>query len=65
MGTGFLDNLENAWDNNLSMESKAIPEIDSMGREKFWQDLGRPEYENLAVKIFSETCCQNCSCKNG
>lgn len=65
MGTGFLDNLENAWDKNLSMESKAIPETDSMGREKFWQDLGRPEYENLAVKIFSETCCQNCSCKNG
>jgi len=36
-----------------------------MGREKFWEDLGRPEYENLAVKIFSETCCKNCSCKNG
>jgi len=37
-----------------------------MGREKFWEDLGRPEeYPNLAVKIFSETCCQNCSCKNG
>lgn len=65
MGTGFLDNLENAWDENLSTESKAIPETDSMGREKFWQDLGRPEYENLAVKIFSETCCENCSCKNG
>ena len=65
MGIGFFDNLENALDENLSLESKAIPETDAMGREKFWQDLGRPEYENLAVKIFSETCCQNCSCKNG
>jgi hypothetical protein len=65
MGIGFLDNLENAWDDNLSMESKAIPETDAMGREKFWEDLGRPEYPNLAAKIFSETCCQNCSCKNG
>jgi hypothetical protein len=65
MGIGFLDNLENAWDDNLSLESKAIPETDAMGREKFWEDLGRPEYENLAVKIFSETCCTDCSCKNG
>jgi len=65
MGIGFLDNLENAWDDNLSLESKAIPETDAMGREKFWEDLGRPEYENLAVKIFSETCCKDCSCKNG
>lgn len=63
MGIGFLDNLENSWNDN--MESKAIPETDAMGREKFWQDIGRPGYENLAVKIFSETCCQNCSCKNG
>lgn len=42
MGIGFLDNLENAWDHNLSLESKAIPETDAMGREKFWEDLGRP-----------------------
>lgn len=65
MGIGFFDNLENAWDENLSLESKPMPVTDNMGREKFWEDLGRPEYENLAVKIFSETCCQNCSCKNG
>lgn len=64
MGIGFLDNLENAWD-NLCLESKAIPKTDSMGREKFWQDLGRPEYENLAVKLFSKTCCTDCSYKNG
>jgi hypothetical protein len=65
MGIGFLDNLENAWDDNLSLESKPMSVTDNMGKEKFWEDLGRPEYENLAVKIFSETCCQNCSCKNG
>jgi len=53
---------------NLNSESGRIPETDAMGREKFWEDIGRPEhseYPNLAVKIFSETCCQNCSCKNG
>jgi hypothetical protein len=69
---GFLENLENAWDievksepANPKTESSPIPETDAMGREKFWEDLGRPEYPNLAAKIFSETCCQNCSCKNG
>jgi len=62
---GILDNFENAWDENLSLESKPIPETDNMGRERFWEDLGRPEYENLAVKLFSETCCTDCSCKNG
>ena len=51
MGIGFLDNLENAWDDNLFLESKPMPVTDNMGREKFWEDLGRPEYENLAVKI--------------
>ena len=61
MGIGFLDNLENAWDDNLSLESKAIPETDAMGRERFWEK----EHPNLAVKIFSETCCTDCSCKNG
>ena len=72
MGIGFLDNLENAWDveikpepQNPQFESSPFPVTDNMGREKFWEDLGRPEYENLAVKIFSETCCKDCSCKNG
>jgi len=62
---GFLENLENSLNDDFNFESKPIAETDSMGREKFWEDLGRPEHENLAVKIFSETCCQNCSCKNG
>ncbi len=42
MGIGFLDNLENAWDENLSLESSTIPQTDAMGREKFWEDIGRP-----------------------
>ena len=62
---GFLENLENSLNDDFQFESKPIQETDSMGREKFWEDLGRPEHENLAVKIFSETCCENCSCKNG
>jgi hypothetical protein len=62
---GILDNLENAWDMNdqPEFESKPMTETDNMGREKFWEDMGRPEEPNLAVKIFSETCCSNCSCK--
>lgn len=67
---GILDNFENAWDIDFQeepkapeYESKPMTETDNMGREKFWEDLGRPEESNLAVKIFSETCCSNCSCK--
>ncbi len=61
---GILDNLENAWDDNFEFESKSMPVTDGMGREMFWEDLGRPtEATSLAVKLFSETCCTNCSCK--
>lgn len=59
---GILDNFENALNDNFEFESKPMPEIDAMGREIFWEDLGRPEEPNLAVKLFSETCCTNCSC---
>ena len=59
---GILDNLENAWDEEFSFESKPMPVNDDMGKEKFWEDLGRPEEPNLAVKLFSETCCTNCNC---
>ena len=62
---GILDNFENAWDIDLQTESTPMKETDNMGREKFWEDLGRPEEPNLAVKLFSETCCTDCSCKNG
>jgi hypothetical protein len=62
---GILDNLENAWDDEFQFESKSMIETDAMGRETFWQDLGRPEETSLAVKLFSETCCTDCSCKNG
>lgn len=67
---GILDNLENSWEIekpepvNPQFESSHMPVTDNMGRETFWEDIGRPEYENLAVKIFSETVCESCSCKN-
>jgi len=61
---GILENFENAWDIDFQFESTPMKETDNMGREKFWEDLGRPEEPNLAVKLFSETCCTDCSCKN-
>ena len=39
---GILDNFENAWDDDFLFESKPLLETDAMGREKFWEDLGRP-----------------------
>ena len=42
---GILDNLENSnldWDKELNFESKPIQVTDAMGREIFWEDLGRP-----------------------
>jgi len=39
---GILDNLENAWDEEFSFESKPIADTDNLGKEKFWEDLGRP-----------------------
>lgn len=60
---GILENLEKAWDPEFQFESNPIPETDNIGREMFWEDLGRPtEDSSLAVKLFSETCCTNCSC---
>ena len=59
---GILDNFENALNDNFEFESTPMADTDAMGREKFWEDLGRPEEPNLAVKLFSETCCSNCSC---
>jgi hypothetical protein len=61
---GILDNLENAWDENFEFESKPVAETDAMGREKFWEDLGRPENDGLALKLFKEECCSQCSCKS-
>jgi hypothetical protein len=67
---GILDNLENAWDievrpepQNPKFESSPFPVTDNMGREVFWEDLGRPEEPNLAVKLFSETVCSGCDCQ--
>jgi len=60
---GILDNFENALNDNFEFESTPMAETDAMGREKFWEDIGRPtENSSLAVNLFSETCCSNCSC---
>jgi hypothetical protein len=48
--------MENAWDKDLLFESKPMQSIDNMGRPT--------DDSSLAVKIFSETCCSGCSCKN-
>lgn len=37
---GILDNLENSWD--IENESNPMTVTDAMGREIFWEDLGRP-----------------------
>lgn len=42
---GILENFENAWDidfQEVEFESKPMPITDNMGREIFWEDLGRP-----------------------
>jgi hypothetical protein len=64
---GILDNFENAWDDDFQFESKPISEKDAIGREKFWEDLGRPispdvENDGLALKIFKDQCCNQCNC---
>jgi len=59
-GMGVLDNLENAWDEDFLFESKQIVEKDSMGREKFWEDLGRPDDTNLLAQ--TSCSCSGCSC---
>ena len=61
---GILDNLENAWDIDSQSESSPMPIIDNMGRTtSTWQE-GIAVYDSLAVKLFSETCCTDCECKD-
>jgi hypothetical protein len=45
---GILDNLENSWDDEFFFESA----------------IYKPEMESLAAKLFSEICCDGCSCKS-
>jgi len=62
---GILDNLENAWDDEFLFESKPMPVTDNMGRESILKDMGPAEpFPSLAVKLFSENVCNNCSCKD-
>ena len=61
---GILDNFENAWDPELQLESTPISETDNMGRSTGAWTKGPAVYDALAVKLFSEACCTNCSCKS-
>jgi hypothetical protein len=49
---GILENFENAWDIEFQNESTPI---------KVANNAGEP---SLAAKLFSETCCDGCSCKS-
>jgi hypothetical protein len=57
---GILDNFENALNDNFEFESKPMAETDAMGREIFWEDLGRPEDTNLLAQ--NGCSCSGCSC---
>ena len=60
---GILDNLENAWDEDFQIKSNIVKDL--IEKDLFWQDLGRPEEDSsLALKMFKEECCDNCSCKS-
>jgi hypothetical protein len=43
-------------------ESEKISETDNMGRERFWEDIGRPENDGLALKLFKQEICDNFNC---
>lgn len=38
-----MENKKSAWDEEFSFESNPMPVTDDMGKEKFWEDLGRPK----------------------
>ena len=61
---GILDNLENAWDEEFSFESKPMSEIDNLGNDKFWGESEKPENDGLALKIFKDQCCDQCQCED-
>jgi len=49
---GILENFENAWDVDFQYESTPIKKTNNAGES------------SLAVKLFSEICCDGCSCKS-
>jgi hypothetical protein len=61
---GILNNFENAWDGEFQTESTPMPETDNMGRSTGAWTKGPAVYDSLALKLFSETCCNGCSCKS-
>lgn len=59
---GILENFENAWDIEFQ-EEPTPPEYESSPIVPK-DAMGRPiEEYSLSAKIFSETCCSDCSCK--
>lgn len=62
---GILENFENAWDvENPQYESNPMPETDNMGRSTGVWTKGPAVFDSLTVKLFSETVCEECSCKH-
>ena len=41
LGISKYNEIKKMVDDKIENESKPIPETDAMGREKFWEDLGR------------------------
>jgi hypothetical protein len=39
---GYEDKPQNYFDVHAIQESQPVVVIDNMGRDKFWEDLGRP-----------------------
>ena len=48
---GILENFENAWDVDFQYESAPIKATNNAGDS------------SLEIKLFSETCCDGCTCK--
>jgi hypothetical protein len=60
---GILENFENAWD--IEFQEEPTPPQYESSPMIVTDNMGRPvEDTSLSVKIFSETCCTNCSCKS-
>lgn len=66
---GILDNLENS--DIFGEDKKELPFswntqgcYPDQSSEFSWDQESQFEHQNLAVKIFTETCCESCSCKS-
>ena len=66
---GILDNLENS--DIFGEDKKELPFTwnqpcysTDQSSESSWDKEFSFEHQNLAVKIFTDTCCNSCSCKS-